>query len=132
MFRDADSGLGDPSTGLIVPAGGNIAEGLRLNAFIPWMRACNTAGAEVAGLCTAALFVADTGLVGDARCSPHCLRCGVPQRVSHRSHRRPNRTDERDQHGRASFFHALERAGGREVASLPHRRLPSTSNASPC
>jgi transcriptional regulator GlxA family with amidase domain len=115
-----------PSTGLvIVPSlAGNIAEGLRLNAaFIPWMRAQYHAGAEVAGLCTAALFIADTGLVGDARCSPHWFVDAAFRKEFSYIGLIVDRTapDERAISGTGaySFFHrVLERAGGREVASL--------------
>jgi len=110
---------------VIVPSlAGNIAEGLRLNAaFIPWMRAQYHAGAEVAGLCTAALFVADTGLVGDARCSPHWFVDAAFRKEFSYIGLIVDRTapDERAISGTGaySFFHrVLERAGGRKVASL--------------
>lgn len=58
---------------VIVPAlAGNIAEGIRKNAaFIPWIKEQYRTGAEIAGLCTGAFFIADTGLIGDRHCSAH-------------------------------------------------------------
>ena len=110
---------------VIVPSlAGNIAEGLRLNAaFIPWMRGQYRAGAEVAGLCTAALFIADTGLVGDARCSPHWFVDAAFRKEFSYIGLIVDRTapDERAISGTGaySFFHrVLERNGGRELASL--------------
>ena len=110
---------------VIVPSlAGNIAEGLRLNAaFIPLIRAQYHAGAEVAGLCTAALFIADTGLVGDARCSPHWFVDAAFRKEFSYIGLIVDRTapDERAISGTGaySFFHrVLERAGGCAVASL--------------
>jgi transcriptional regulator GlxA family with amidase domain len=58
---------------VIVPAlAGNIAEGIKENAaFIPWIREQYRGGAEIAGLCTGAFFLADTGLIGERHCSTH-------------------------------------------------------------
>lgn len=55
----------------IVPAlAGNIGEGIKRNAaLISWIKEQYRTGAEIAGLCTGALFVADTGLIGDRHCS---------------------------------------------------------------
>jgi transcriptional regulator GlxA family with amidase domain len=121
-LRPAESG----STGLvIVPAlAGNIAEGLRHNAaFIPWIREQYHAGAEIAGLCSAALFIADTGLVGDEHCSPHWfVDAGFRTEFSHISLLVDrNAPDERAISGTGaySFFQrVLQRAAGEEVASV--------------
>jgi transcriptional regulator GlxA family with amidase domain len=58
---------------VIVPAlAGNIAEGIRKNAaLIPWIKEQYRTGAEIAGLCTGAFFIADTGLISDQHCSAH-------------------------------------------------------------
>jgi transcriptional regulator GlxA family with amidase domain len=111
---------------VIVPSlAGNIAEALRLNAaFIPWMRAQYAPGPNIPlPGCTAALFIADTGLVGDARCSPHWFVDAAFRKEFSYIGLIVDRTapDERAISGTGaySFFHrVLERAGGREVASL--------------
>ena len=114
------------STGLvIVPAlAGNIAEGLRRNAaFIPWIRERYYAGAEIAGLCTAALFIADTGLVGDEHCSPHWFVDAEFRKEFSHIGLIVDRTapDEGAISGTGaySFFQrVLQRAGGQEVAAV--------------
>jgi putative intracellular protease/amidase len=57
----------------IIPAmAGNIAEAIKNNsAFIPWIQKEYRAGAEIAGLCTAAFLIADTGLTQEEHCSSH-------------------------------------------------------------
>lgn len=54
---------------VIVPAlAGDIAEGLKRNAAgVVWLKEQYRAGAEIAALCTGAFFIAETGLIGDAR-----------------------------------------------------------------
>jgi transcriptional regulator GlxA family with amidase domain len=55
----------------IIPAmAGNIAEAIKNNsAFIPWIQKQYRAGSEIAGLCTGAFFIADTGLIHEQYCS---------------------------------------------------------------
>lgn len=55
----------------IIPAmAGNIAEAMKNNsAFIPWIREQYRAGCEIAGLCTGASFIVDTGLIHEKYCS---------------------------------------------------------------
>jgi putative intracellular protease/amidase len=63
-----------PATDLaILPAmAGNIAQAIENNsAFIPWMQKQYSAGSEIAGLCTGAFFIAETGLIQKRYCSPH-------------------------------------------------------------
>jgi putative intracellular protease/amidase len=57
----------------IIPAmAGNIAEAMKNNsAFIPWIREQYRAGCEIAGLCTGASFIVDTGLIHEKYCSWH-------------------------------------------------------------
>ena len=57
----------------IIPAmAGNIAEAIKNNsAFIPWIREQYRAGCEIAGLCTGASFIVDTGLIHERDCSWH-------------------------------------------------------------
>lgn len=57
----------------IIPAmAGNIAEAMKNNsAFIPWIREQYRAGCEIAGLCTGASFIVDTGLIHEKDCSWH-------------------------------------------------------------
>jgi len=63
-----------PATDLaIIPAmAGNIAEAIKNNsAFIPWIQKQYRAGSEIAGLCTGAFFIADSGLIHETNCSSH-------------------------------------------------------------
>ena len=57
----------------IIPAmAGNIAEAIKKNpAFVPWIKKQYRAGSEIAAMCTGALFIADTGLIHEKRCSSH-------------------------------------------------------------
>jgi transcriptional regulator GlxA family with amidase domain len=57
----------------IIPAmAGNIAEAMKNNSvFIPWIREQYRAGCEIAGLCTGASFIVDTGLIHEKDCSWH-------------------------------------------------------------
>ena len=57
----------------IIPAmAGNVAEAIKNNsAFIPWIREQYQAGCEIAGLCTGASFIIDTGLIRERYCSWH-------------------------------------------------------------
>lgn len=57
----------------IIPAlAGNIAEAIKNNpSFIPWIQKQYRAGSEIAGLCTGAFFIADTGLIHEEYCSSH-------------------------------------------------------------
>jgi putative intracellular protease/amidase len=57
----------------IIPSmAGNIAEAIKNNAaFIPWIQKQYRAGAEIAGLCTGAFFIADAGLIHETNCSSH-------------------------------------------------------------
>jgi hypothetical protein len=51
---------------------GNIAEAIKNNsAFIPWIQDQYRAGSEIAGLCTSAFFIADTGLIQEKHSSSH-------------------------------------------------------------
>jgi hypothetical protein len=109
---------------VIVPAlAGNIAEELQYNAaFIPWMRERYHAGAEIAGLCTSALFIAHTGLISDEHCSADWFVDAAFRRefahinlIVHRA-----APDERAIHSAGSYFflhRSLKRSAGREVAS---------------
>jgi len=58
---------------VIIPAmAGNLAEAIKNNpAFIPWIQKQYRAGSEIAGLCTGALFIAETGLIHEKHCSSH-------------------------------------------------------------
>jgi putative intracellular protease/amidase len=57
----------------IIPAmAGNIAEAIKNNsAFIPWIQNQYRAGSEIAGLCTGAFLIADTGLIQEEHSSSH-------------------------------------------------------------
>jgi putative intracellular protease/amidase len=57
----------------IIPAmAGNIAEAIKNNsAFIPWIQNQYRAGSEIAGLCTGAFLIADTGLIQEKYSSSH-------------------------------------------------------------
>lgn len=57
----------------IIPAmAGNIGEAIKNNSdFIPWIQKRYRAGSEIAGLCTSAFFIADTGLLKEKYCSSH-------------------------------------------------------------
>ena len=57
----------------IIPAmAGNIAEAIKNNcAFTPWIQEQYRAGSEIAGLCTGAFFITDTGLIHEKHCSSH-------------------------------------------------------------
>ena len=57
----------------IIPAmAGNIAGAIKNNcAFIPWIQKQYRAGSEIAGLCTGAFFITDTGLIHEKHCSSH-------------------------------------------------------------
>jgi putative intracellular protease/amidase len=130
--RTAESG----ATALVIlPAlAGDIAEGVRRNAaLIPWIRKQYHAGADIAGLCTAALFIADTGLVADEHCSPHWfVDAGFRKEFSHISlvvDR--NAPDEKAIIGTGaySFFdRVLQRAGGRAIASVSAASLEENFN----
>jgi putative intracellular protease/amidase len=56
---------------VIVPAmAGNLADAVECNvACISWIQERYRGGAEVAGLCTAALFITGSGFLGDEHCS---------------------------------------------------------------
>jgi transcriptional regulator GlxA family with amidase domain len=64
----------DAATDLaIIPAmAGDIARAINSNCtFIPWIQKQYRAGAEIAGLCTGACFIADSGLMDEKYCSSH-------------------------------------------------------------
>jgi len=57
----------------IIPAmAGNIAEAIKNNSgLIPWIQKQYRDGSEIVGICTGALFIAETGLIHERYCSSH-------------------------------------------------------------
>lgn len=103
---------------------GSLAEGLGHNAAcIPWIQERYRAGAEIAGLCTAALFIADAGLVSDEHCSAHWFVDAAFRHEFSHINLMIDRTAPAEaaisSTGAYSFFQRLlERAGGHALASM--------------
>jgi putative intracellular protease/amidase len=122
---DLRLGETDSTDLVIVPAlAGNLADGVNRNpACIPWIQEQYRGGAGVAGLCTAALFIARTGLISDEHCSAHWfVDEAFRNEFSHINLTvdRAARTEGAiSSTGAYSFFQQLlERAGGQALASM--------------
>jgi putative intracellular protease/amidase len=110
---------------VIVPAlAGNLADGVDRNAAcIPWIQEQYRGGAEVAGLCTAALFIAHTGLISDEHCSAHWFVDAAFRNEFSHINLMVDRTAPAEgaisSTGAYFFFQRLlERAGGQALASM--------------
>jgi putative intracellular protease/amidase len=110
---------------VIVPAlAGNLADGVEHNAAcIPWIQEQYRGGAEVAGLCTAALFIADAGLLGHEHCSARWFVDATFRNEFSYMNLMVDRTGPPEgaisSTGAYSFFQALlECAGGQGLAAM--------------
>jgi hypothetical protein len=102
---------------------GNIAEAIdRNSALIPWLEKQFRAGAEIAGLCTGALFIAQTSLINQKHCRLHwfvdaTFRSQYPQINSLAENVAVEPESVQTGAGAWLFFHnLLARAAGEETA----------------
>lgn len=110
---------------VIVPAlAGNLADAVERNAAcLPWIQEQYRGGAEVAGLCTAALFITRAGLLSDEHCSGRWFVDATFRNEFSYMSLMVDRTAPPEgaisSTGAYAFFQwLLERAGGQAVASM--------------
>ena len=120
---------------VIVPAlAGNLADAVALNpACIRWIQEQYRGGAEVAGLCTAALFITDAGLLGDEHCSARWFVDATFRNEFVYLNLMVDRTAPPEaaisDTGAYSFFQCvLERTGGQALASMSSAAFETVFN----